>query len=84
MRYKGTSPLGPKFIDILSNTTHNGVEYYAPVAQTAIKPLCSCVLTSPQVLGVFFSAEGTQDKVITHKVMLLIFYAEGPQDEDTI
>jgi hypothetical protein len=32
-----------------SNTTRNGVGYYALAAQTTLKPLCSCVLASPQV-----------------------------------
>jgi hypothetical protein len=35
-------------------------------------------------LGLFFSAQGPQDKGITDKVMLRILSAEGPQDEDTI
>jgi hypothetical protein len=36
------------------------------------------------LLGVFFSAEGPQDKGITGKVMLRILPAKCPQDEDTI
>ena len=36
------------------------------------------------LLGVFFSAEGPQDKGITGKVMLRILSAECPRDEDTI
>jgi hypothetical protein len=36
------------------------------------------------LLGVFFSAEGPQDKGITGKVMLRILSAEGPRDEDII
>jgi hypothetical protein len=36
------------------------------------------------LLGVFFSAEGPQDKGITDKVMLRMFSTKGPQDEDTI
>ena len=36
------------------------------------------------LLGVFFSAEGPQDKGITGKVMLRILPAEGPRDEDII
>jgi hypothetical protein len=36
-------------------------------------------------LGVFFSAEGSQDEDIIGKVMLGIFFpAEGPRDEDII
>jgi hypothetical protein len=36
------------------------------------------------LLGVFFSAEGPQDKGITGKVMLMILSTEGPRDEDII
>jgi hypothetical protein len=36
------------------------------------------------LLGVFFFAEGPQDKGITDKVMLRILIAKGPQDKDTI
>jgi hypothetical protein len=37
------------------------------------------------LLGVFFSAEGPQDKDIVCKVMLRIFFpAEDPQDKDIV
>jgi hypothetical protein len=36
------------------------------------------------LLGVFFPAEGPQDKGINGKVMLRIISAEGPRDEDTV
>jgi hypothetical protein len=37
------------------------------------------------LLGVFFSAEGPQDKDIVFRVMLRIFFpAEGTRDEDIV
>jgi hypothetical protein len=44
-----TSPSRSKLSQVLSNTTHNGVGYYAPVAQTTLNPyvfLCSFISSS--------------------------------------
>jgi hypothetical protein len=35
-------------------------------------------------LGVFFSAEGPQDKYIIGKVILRTLSVEGPRDKDTV